>query len=120
MPEVLWVLGMLLLLGALGAVRVVPWSTLLDTGYEVMLDSAAVGIPTELVYYVALPVALRYSGVLPRGWFWRPFEHHHRLSRVQKWLVLPWFFTGALAFLGIVFGIAVTVLGMIAAVVQTR
>jgi hypothetical protein len=39
---------------------------------------------------------------------------------MQKAVVLPWFFTGAVAFLGIVLGIGITVLGMIAAVVQTR
>jgi hypothetical protein len=120
MPEVLWVMGMLLALGALGAVRLVAWSTLLSAGYDLMLDSASVGIPTELVYYVALPLALRHSGSLPRGWYWRPFEHHHRLSRLQKAMVLPWFFTGAVGFLGIVLGIGIAVLGMIAAVVQTR
>lgn len=120
MPELLWVLGMLLVLGALGTVRLVAWSTLLSAGYDLMLDSASVGIPTELVYYVALPLALRHAGGLPPGWFWRPFEHHHLLSRFQKLIVLPWFFTGAIAFLGIVLGIGITVLGMIAAVVQTR
>ena len=120
MPEVLWVMGMLAVIAALGAVKVVAWSTLLGVGYDLMLDSASVGIPTEIVYYVALPLALMYSGQLPAGWYWRPFEHHHRLSTVQKALVLPWFFTGALAFLGIVLGIGVTVLGMIAAIVQMR
>jgi hypothetical protein len=120
MPEVLWVLGMLLALGAFGAVRLVPWSNLLSTGYDLMLDSAALGIPLEIIYFVALPLALRYSGRLPRGWYWKSFEHHHLLGPRQKWLVLPWFFSGALSFLGIVFGIALTVLGMIAAVVQTR
>ena len=120
MPEVLWVLGMLLALGALGALRLVPWQGLLSTGYDLMLDSAALGIPLEIVYFAALALALRYSGRLPRGWYWKSFEHHHLLGPRQKWLVLPWFFSGALSFLGIVFGIALTVLGMTAAVVQTR
>jgi hypothetical protein len=120
MPEVLWVVGMLLVLSALGAVRLVPWSNLLTVGYDLMLNSASLGIPLEIVYFAALGLSLWYSGRLPRGWYWKSFEHHHLLEPRQKWLVLPWFFAGALSFLGIVFGIAITVLGMIAAVVQTR
>src|SRR5262245_29935073 len=120
MPEVLWVLALLLLLGGLSAVQLVPWQNLLGVGYDLMLNSAGIGIPLELVYFVTLALALKHSGRLPHGWYWRTFEHHHLLSRAQRLLVLPWFFTGALAFLGIVFGIAVTVLGMIAAVVQSR
>jgi hypothetical protein len=120
MPEALWVLSLLLLLGALGAVRLVPWSDLLAFGYELMLDSATLGIPIEGVYFLALWLALRYSGRLPQGWYWKSFEHHHLLTPRQKLLVLPWFFTGALAFLGIVLGIAITMLGMVAAAVQSR
>lgn len=120
MPEILWVLALLLLLGALGAVQVVPWSNLLSLGYELMLDSAAIGIPLELAYFTALFLALRRSGKLPAGWYWKSFEHHHLLTRREKLAVLPWFVIGALAFLGIVLGIAITVLGMIAALVQSR
>jgi hypothetical protein len=120
MPELLWVLAMLLLLGGLAAVQLVPWQSLLGVGYDLMLSSAGIGIPLEVVYFVALALALRHSGTLPRGWYWRTFEHHHLLSPGQRLLVLPWFFTGAVAFLGIVLGIATTVLGMIAAVVQSR
>ena len=120
MPEIVWVVGMLLLLGALGAVQLVPWSDLLSMGYALMLDSASLGIPLEIIYFTALGLALRRSGKLPAGWYWKSFDHHHLLSQSEKVVVLPWFVTGALAFLGITLGIAITVLGMIAAVVQSR
>ena len=72
------------------------------------------------MYFTALGVALTWTGRRPLGWYWRPFLHHHLLSARQKFWVLPWFLTGALSFLGIVFGIAITVLGMIAAAIQPR
>ncbi len=120
MPEVVWVVGIVLLLGALGLVQVVPWPDLMRAGYDLMLDSAGLGIPLELLYFASLAIALRQSGRLVTGWYWKPFLHHHLLTREQKFLVLPWFITGSLAFLGIVLGIALTVLGMIAAVVQSK
>src|SRR6476659_6397236 len=104
MPEIVWVVSMLLLLGALGAVQLVPWSDLLATGYALMLDSASIGIPLELIYFAALALALRRSGQPPVGWYWKSFDHHHLRSQGEKIAVLPWFVTGALAFLGIVFG----------------
>jgi hypothetical protein len=120
MAEVLWVLAMLLLIGAFGAIRLVPWVDILWVGKTLMLDSAALGVPLELVYFLALGGALTWTGRRPRGWYWRPFLHHHLLTARQRVVVLPWYVTGALAFVGIVFGIAVTVLGMIAAAVQSR
>ena len=120
MVEALLVLAMLLLIGAFGAVKLVPWDQLLTFGKALMLGSAAFGIPLEAVYFTALGIALTGSGRRPLGWYWRPFLHHHLLSARQKFCVLPWFVTGALAFIGIVFGIAITVLGMIAAAMQSR
>jgi hypothetical protein len=120
MPEVLWVLGVLLALGALGMVQLVPWPDLMRAGYDLMLNSAGLGIPLELVYFVSLAFALKQTGNLVAGWYWRPFMNHHLLTRDQKLLVLPWFVSGALAFVGIVFGIGITLLGMVAAFVQSR
>jgi hypothetical protein len=119
-PEVLWVVGLLLLFGAVGAVQLVPWVTLIQIGNALMLDSAALGVPLELVYYALLGGILTWTGQRPNGWYWRPFLHHHLLSRGQKLLVLPWFFAGALSFLSITLGIAVALLGMLAAAVQAR
>jgi hypothetical protein len=120
MAEVLWVTAMLLLMGAFGAVRLVPWLDILWAGKIMMLGSAGIGVPLEIVYFTTLGAALSWSGRRPAGWYWRPFLHHHLLSPRQKLVVLPWYMTGALAFVGIVLGIGVTVLGMIAAAVQSR
>jgi hypothetical protein len=119
MPELLWVLGLLAVVCAAATVELVPWPVLLEGGNTFMLASAAIGVPVELVYYLLLAIALAYAGRRPSGWFWRPFQHHHLLGPRQRWLVLPWFYTGALAFVAIVLGIAVVLLGMLAAVVQS-
>jgi hypothetical protein len=120
MVEALLVMAMLLVIGAFGAVKVVPWDQLLSFGKLLMLGSASFGIPLEAVYFTLLGLALTYSGRRPDGWYWRPFLHHHLLSSRQKVWVLPWFVSGALSFVGIVFGIVITVLGMIAAAMQSR
>lgn len=120
MPEIVWVIGVVLLLCAVGAVELVPWIQLINSGNALMLNGAALGIPLELIYFVTLGIALTRTRQRPRGWYWRTFQHHHLLTRTQKVLVLPWFVAGALTFLCIVLGIVITVLGMIGAVVQTR
>ena len=74
--------------------------------------AAAIGIPLQALYFGALGLALTWSGVRPEGWYWRPFAHHHLLSPAQRWLVLPLFWAGAIAFLVILLGIATTVLGL--------
>lgn len=107
--------GLLLLFGAFSAIDLVGWSTLMATGNRIMLGAALIGIPAEIVYFVALGVCLRASGQQPRGWYWRSFEHHHLLSRRQKLLVMPAFAVGTLAFLAISLGILIVVLGFIGA-----
>ena len=67
-------------------------------------------IPAEVVYFGLLAICLHHNGIVPRGWYWRSFEHHHLLSVAQKWLVLPAFFLGALCFLLIVMGIILVLL----------
>ena len=115
MQEALWVTGLVLLVFAYGAVELVPWPDLLEAGSAVMLGSASIGLPLEAIYYLLLGLALKFSGQMPQGWYWRPFEHHHLLGRRQRWLILPFFYTGALSFLVITLGIITSVLGMVAA-----
>jgi hypothetical protein len=105
-----------LLLGALlalGLVSAVPGIVLIQDGQYVMLAAAAVGLPLQALYYALLGAALSWSGVRPRGWYWRPFAHHHLLSPRQRWLVLPVFWIGALAFLVILLAIATVLLGLV-------
>lgn len=118
MQEALWVLGLLLLACAYAVVSAVAGDELLLVGLDVMLSSAAVGIPLELVYFLLLTWALHANRRAAKGWYWRSFEHHASLSPSQRRFILPPFYAGALAFLGIVLGIAICVLGFVALVMH--
>jgi hypothetical protein len=115
MLEVLWVLGMLLAVGGYAAFCSVPAEQLVIAGQYVMLGSAALGVPLEVVYFGLLAWALHANGDSPQGWYLRSFKHHVRLQAWQRLWILPLFYVGALAFLGIVFGIAISLLGFVAA-----
>jgi hypothetical protein len=119
MAEAVWALVLLVVLGAITAARTFAWGELIEVGQALMLRASAIGIPLELVYFALLALALRNNPARPRGWYWRSFEHHHLLTRTQRLRVLPFFFLGALAFLGIALGIGLVLLGAIAAL-QTR
>jgi hypothetical protein len=118
MNELGWVLLFLLVMLAIGASQAYPATEVMAIGNSLMLRCAAAGLPLEAAYYLLLGVTLSASGLRPVGWYWRPFQHHHLLGRREKLLVLPFFYAGALAFLGIVLGIFVVVVGMVAAVRQ--
>ncbi|MDB4975892.1 MAG: hypothetical protein JWN48_4233 [Myxococcaceae bacterium] len=118
MMEAVWALAIVLILGALAAVGLFSWFDLIEAGQVFMLRSAALGIPLELLYFALLALAIGRRADCPKGWYWRSFMHHHLLSRSQRWWVLPWFYLGALAFLGIVLGIGLVMLGLLAALQQ--
>ena len=113
MQELFWVLGLLAIIGAWAAVGLVPGDALVYGGQYLMLTAAALGIPLELLYFALLAWALHFNGQPPKGWYWRSFDHHHGLTPLQRQLVLPPFYAGALAFLAIGLGIAIVVLGFI-------
>jgi hypothetical protein len=117
MGELLWAGLVLVALGALTATQLFPWYQLVENGNSLMLAAAAIGIPVEGVYFGLLHLALGKVG-RPEGWYWRTFAHHHLLETRQRWLVLPWFYVGALAFLGMTLGIGLVILGFVAAVRQ--
>lgn len=114
MQEALWVLGLLLVFGAYAAVYTVPAMQLVLVGQYVMLKSAAFGIPLELIYFSFLAWALYANHDAPPRWYLRSFEHHARLRPWQRIVILPPFYIGAVAFLGITIGIAISLLGFIA------
>lgn len=114
MQEALWVLGILVVVCALAITRLVPADQLVLFGQQLMLGAAALGVPLEALYFLLLAWALRANGDAPSGWYWRSFEHHHLLRGWQRRVVLPPFYLGALAFLAIVLGIVISVLGFIA------
>ena len=95
-----------------------PHPTHPSLGQALMLRSSALGIPLELIYFALLAFALHAHPQFPKGWYWRSFEHHHLLSQSQRRWVLPFFYVGALAFLGIALGIGMVLLGGISALQQ--
>jgi hypothetical protein len=116
MTEAAWALGLLILIGAVGAIELMGFASLIELGQALMLRSALIGIPLELVYYALLALAIMRHPECPRGWYWRPFAHHQLLTARQRLWVLPFFYLGALGFLGIVLGIATVLLAFVAAV----
>jgi hypothetical protein len=118
MAEAMWALLLLLVLGVITAARTFAWGDLIEIGQALMLGTSAIGIPVEAVYFALLALALRKHPACPKGWYWRSFEHHHLLTRAQRLRVLPFFYVGALAFLGIAIGIGLVLLGAISAMQQ--
>ena len=53
-----------------------------------------VAVVAESIYFAALFASLQQNGEVPKRWYARSFEHHHRLSPRQRWLVLPFFWLG--------------------------
>ena len=118
MAEAAWALLLLLVLGAITAARTFAWGELVELGQALMLRAAAIGIPVELVYFALLALAIRKHPACPKGWYWRSFEHHPLLTRAQRLRVLPFFYLGALSFLGIAIGIGLVLLGALTALQQ--
>jgi len=118
MRESAFALGIVVVLGLLAAVMTLPPETVMLNGQVVMLGAGAVGMPLEVVYFTALGLTLWRRSVLPPGWYWRSFEHHHLLVGAERWLVLPWFYVGAISFLICTIGICVTASGLVATIAR--
>lgn len=116
MRELLVALGILVFLGLTAGLLAFPSESVMLGGNAVMLGGAAFGLPLELYYFGALGIALARRSVLPKGWYWRSFDHHHLLVGAERWIVLPAFYAGALAFVVCMFGIVVTVIGLVGTV----
>lgn len=97
----------------LGIARTVPFFDLIAVGQAVMLYGAAFGVPLEVVYFATLGISLNATRRLPVGWYWRPFAHHHLLERRQRWVVLPFYLSGALAFAVATLGIAIVITAIV-------
>ncbi len=118
MLELAWAFLLILALGAVTATVLVPWQGLLETGQVVMVASAAIGIPLEIIYYAALGFLLGRGRTRPAGWHWRSFAYHKELSPRARLIVLPFFFAGALAFLFAALGIGLVFIAFVAAARQ--
>ena len=67
-----------------------------ETAWLLMSVLGVVAVFAELVYFAALYFALGSGGEVPKRWYARSFAHHKLLTPVQRRIVLPWFFLGAL------------------------
>lgn len=98
MIEALVALALLMALAALAAALAVAPATLLMAGFWLAVAGLAFGIPTGLVYHVALHRSLRAHGRLPARWWLRPTALHGRLPEADRARVLAWCGAGALGF----------------------
>lgn len=118
MREALFVFGIILVLLLIVGVSTSPPEDVLLAGQSLMVGGGAVGVPLEAVYFSTLGIALHRRGVLEEGWYWRSFDHHELLLGAERWLVLPWFYLGALSFLVGVFGILISAAGLVTSLLQ--
>ena len=103
-----------LLVGALATVsfvRLVPGDTVLLGGAALVALGMLVGVPTGLVYHVALYRALRPRGALPARWWVAPLKLHPRLEARDRRRVMPWFWLGAAGFLLTCLGCVLVAIG---------
>lgn len=104
MREVFIALGLAAALALFAALLLLPWETLFSWGGILVAAGFGFGVPTGVVYHVQLYRVLRRRDGLPRGWIWKPFDLHPRLTTWEKRVVLPWGYAGGLGFMAIVAG----------------
>ncbi len=75
----------------------------LEFGWLLLVSVGGASVVAELIYFAGLFASLKRNGFVPERWYARSFEHHHLMSPIQKWLVLPFFWVGF-------FGLAVALL----------
>lgn len=100
-------LALLLLLGAAGLALAVAPETLLVAGFWIVAGGLAFGVPTGLLYHLALRRALLRAGCLPPRWWWQPTSLHGAIPTAERRWVLGWCGAGAAGF-------AISVLGCVA------
>jgi hypothetical protein len=112
----LWIaIGLLgALAGCAAALAVAPDQLLLG-GFWLVVAGLAFGVPTGLVYHVALRRSLRAAGRLPARWWLHPTALHGVLPAHDRTRVLAWCGAGALGFAATVVGCALVALGALRA-----
>ncbi len=106
-------LALLLLLGAAGLVLAVAPETLLVTGFWIAAGGLAFGVPTGLLYHLALRRALLRAGCLPSRWWWQPTALHDAIPKPERRWVLGWCGAGAAGFVVSVAGCVVVAIGAV-------
>jgi len=92
------------LLGALGAVFLLPWQVLGIAGLWIVGIGVMVGVPAGIAWHVALYLALHPRGLLHEGWYWRPMDLHDLLEPGEARPILALCYLGAAGFFAILFG----------------
>ena len=103
-----------LVVGALATVafvRLVPGDTVLISGAVMVVLGMLVGVPTGVLYHVALYRRLRPRGPLPARWGLAPLKLHPRLEPCDRRSVMPWFWLGAAGFLATCLGCVLVAIG---------
>jgi hypothetical protein len=106
MGEIAIALGILAAFGVLAALLAIAPATLLVGGFWIALAGLAFGVPTGLLYHVALRRSLLATGTLPDRWWWSPTALHDAIPDGDRRWVLGWCYAGALGFLVTVAGCA--------------
>lgn len=107
-----WIaLGLVVALAGCGAALAMAPDTLLLGGAWVAAAGLAFGLPTGLVYHLALRRSLRAAGRLPRRWWLQPTALHDALPASARGRVLAWCGAGAAGFAVAMLGCALVALG---------
>ncbi len=112
MLETLIALGMLAVIAAGSfAFTTIAAESLLLAGLWLVAIGLGFGLPTGLVYHVALQRSLARQGLLPARWWLQPTKLHHLIAPADAPRVLGWCSAGALGCLVAFAGCAVFALG---------
>jgi hypothetical protein len=112
MGELLIALGICAALGAVAALFAAAPASLLLAGFWTTLAGLALGIPTGLLYHLALYRSLVACARLPARWWVAPTSLHHLLPDADRARVLAWCVAGAAGFAISVLGCALVALAL--------
>ena len=109
MLEALIAVGLVLGMGGSVLATTMPPETLLISGSWLVAAGLGFGVPTGVVYHVALYRSLERIGQLPPGWYWRPTALHGRIPSQDRRVVLGFCLAGAMGL-----GVCVVGCGLVA------
>jgi hypothetical protein len=99
-----------LLVGGAALASLAPLA-LIMAGAWLLAGGLAFGVPTGVVYHLALRRSLLRAQRLPPRWWLRPTSLHGDLPESDRGRVLAWCYAGALGFFASLVGCALVALG---------
>lgn len=93
--ELFYASGIVFALLVLSALVMLDPLLVMAWSQQFMVVAAMIAVPFEVAYFVGLRLALAREGA-PPGWYWRSFDHHHKLGPRERWIVLSFFAIGTL------------------------